>query len=328
MADMSVFRMAGDLGPLKIQTPPKTGYGAVAIESPSRLQFAAPRDSLSTNPQPPSYIQATSAPAYKQIPSFYPQKESTRSSSSGTASRSGTPNLVLRVPPTRRRIPYRQRPRLVDEFCKPEGLRRNYVFLAFVCAIGIPTVLALIALIIYLCIRPQLPRVTINAVNVMRFNAVGGLESSGQNPTLNLDLGFVLLAMNPNKKLTMHYQEMSMLVSFQNISFPVAVFPPFSQAKDNITAVNTRVRVANAALAVDDGMFLQFCISRGDVPLRALIDVKASVQTGRWKTPSFRAHWACDLDISPPSVSRNPMLLSKSCKRARQRIPGSRNVLD
>jgi hypothetical protein len=132
----------------------------------------------------------------------------------------------------------------------------------------------------------------------------------------------------------MHYQGMSMLVSFQNISFPVAVkkVPPFSQGKGNFTTVNTSVRVANAALAVDDGTFLQFFISRGDIPLRALIDVKASVQTGKWKSPSFRAHWACDFDISPPSRSRNPMLLSKTCKRATQRIPDSpgsdRNVLD
>lgn len=60
------------------------------------------------------------------------------------------------------------------------------------------------------------------------------------------DLGIVLLAMNPNKKLTMHYQGMSMLVSFQNISFPVAVkkVPPFSQGKGNFTTVNTPVRVA------------------------------------------------------------------------------------
>lgn len=104
--------------------------------------------------------------------------------------------------------------------------------------------------------------------------------------------------MNPNKKLTMHYQGMIMLVSFQNISLPVAVVPPFSQGKENFTTVNTCVRVANAALAVDDGTFLQFFISRGDIPLRALIDVKASVQTGKWKSPSFGAHWDCDFDIS------------------------------
>lgn len=72
---------------------------------------------------------------------------------------------------------YRQRPSLVDDFCKPEGLRRNYVFLAFVCAIGIPIILGLIALIIYLCMRPQLPRVTISAVKLIRFSAVGGLQS-------------------------------------------------------------------------------------------------------------------------------------------------------
>ena len=143
MTDNSTLRTAGDLGPSRIQTPPKAGYGAAAMESPLRLQFTPPRDSLSTNPQPHSYLQAMSAPAYTQIPSFEPQKES-----SSTASRSGTSNLVLGVPPgTRMRIPYRQSSSLVDEFCKPEGLRRNYVFLAYVCAITIPIILRLIALI-------------------------------------------------------------------------------------------------------------------------------------------------------------------------------------
>ena len=180
MADNSALRTAGDLGPLRIQSPPKAGYGAAAMESPLRLQYTPPRDSFSTNPQPHSYLQAMSAPAYIQIPSFEPQKES-----SSTASRSGTPNLVLGVPPgSRMRIPYRQSSSLVDEFRKPEGLRRSYVFLAYVCNIGIPIILGLIALMIYLCMRPQLPRVTINAVNLIRFNAVGGLESGWQNPTL------------------------------------------------------------------------------------------------------------------------------------------------
>ena len=128
MADNSALRTAGDLEPLRNQTPPKAGYGAAVMESPVRLQFTTPRDILSTNPQPHSYFQAMSAPAYKQIPSFDSQNERSRSSSSrGTASKSGTPNLMLGVPPgTRRRIPYRQRSSLVDEFCKPEGLRRSW----------------------------------------------------------------------------------------------------------------------------------------------------------------------------------------------------------
>lgn len=36
------------------------------------------------------------------------------------------------------------------------------------------------------------------------------------------------------------------------------------------------MRAANASLAVDDGTFLQLFISRGDVPLRALIEIKVS----------------------------------------------------
>lgn len=203
---------------------------------------------------------------------------------------------------------------------------------AAVCACGIPCLLGFIALLIYLALRPHLCKVTIYGVKIMRFSATGGADSGGDNPVLNMNLDFTLLAVNPNKKLGMQYMEINMLVSFQNTSFPLASIPPFYQKKRNATLVTASVKAANAALDADDGSSLQFLISQGDVPLKALIDVKAAVQAGSWKTPSFRRHMACDIRIAPPSSTKSARLLSKVCKRTKKSIPDAyvttQNILD
>lgn len=152
MADNSALRTAGDLGPLRIQTPPKAGYGAAAMESPLLLQFTPPRDSLSTNPQ-------------------------------------------------------------------------------------------------------------------------------------------------PHSKLTMHYQGMIMLVSIQNISFPVAVVPPFSQGKGNFTTVNTCVGCECGPSCGWWHVLAIFHFKRQ--PTFACADWRESVcADGEVEVASFGAHWACDFDIS------------------------------
>lgn len=336
MADISglISRVQDVVVPLRLQTPPKPPNGAGSTEPP---QFRLPTPSKQGILLPPTYAQATSTgPGIYKQQGLEPQKISgNTTNSSNTPKAGGTPLLNHYIPtilpePARAQLPKPRGQYVVDEFCRPEGLRRNSKFLLSICTLGIPLLLGIIAAIIYLSLRPKYPVVTLDSVKVWRFSAVGGADAGGENPVLNLDLDFGLLASNPNKRLGMSYQEMEMLVSFENTTFPIASMPPFFQSKKNSSVISTRVMAANAALQVDDGALLQYDIAKNDIPLRAVIDVKACAQSGRWRTPSFRVHYVCDFRIAPPS--KNLPLLGKSCKRSKKGIPATyvtdQNLLD
>lgn len=346
MADLSglISRAQDVVVPLRLQTPPKPPNGAGSTDPPP--QFRLPTPPKQGILLPPTYAQAISTSAiYKQLPGFdgaVGQRVSGNNTNSNNTPKAGTPLLnqfattilpvdaagtPLPMPLSQARSSQRN---VADEFCRPEGLRRNSKFILGICTFGIPLLLGLIAAIIYLSLRPRYPVVALDSVKVWRFSAVGGADAGGENPVLNLDLDFKLLASNPNRRLGMKYQEMEMLVSFENTTFPIASMPPFFQSKRNRTLISTRVMAANAALQVEDGGLLQYDIAKNDIPLRALIDVKACAQSGRWRTPSFRVHYACDFRIAPPA--RNLPLLSKSCKRTKKGIPATyvtdQNLLD
>ena len=344
MADLSglISRAQDVVVPLRLQTPPKPPNGVGSTDPPPLP--TPPKQGISL---PPSYAQATSAPAiYKQLPAFEAavgqRVSGNNTNSNNTPKAGGTPlpnqfvTTILPVDAAGTPLPMPlPQPRssqryVVDELCRPESLKHNSKFILGICTFGIPLLLGLIAAIIYLCLRPKYPVVSLDSVKVWRFSAVGGADAGGENPVLNLDLDFGLLISNPNKRLGMSYQEMEMLVSFENTTFPIASMPAFFQSKRNVTIISTRVMAANAALQVEDGALLQYDIARNDIRLRALIDVKACGQSGRWHTPSFRVHFMCDFRIAPPT--RNLPLLSKSCKRTKKGIPATyvtdQNLLD
>jgi hypothetical protein len=327
MADLSglISRAQDVVVPLRLQTPPKPP----SADPPP--QFRLPTPPKQGLLLPPTYAQATSAPPiYKGLEAAVGQ----RASGNNTPKAGGTTILPVDAAgtplPTPQPQPRSSQRYVVDELCRPEGLRRNSKFILGICTFGIPLLLGLIVAIIYVSLRPKYPVVALDSVKVWRFSAVGGADAGGENPVLNLDLDLGLLASNPNKRLGMSYQEMEMLVSFENTTFPIASMPPFFQSKRNSSVISTRVMAANAALQVEDGALLQYDIARNDIPLRALIDVKACAQSGRWRTPSFRVHYVCDFRIAPPA--RNLPLLGKSCKRSKKGIPATyvtdHNLLD
>ncbi|XP_073385441.1 uncharacterized protein At1g08160-like [Physcomitrium patens] len=336
MADHSgLINRADDVVvPLRLQTPPNPPSGAgSANPSPLRLSTPTKQGIL----LPPTYAQATSASAiYNHHPGFHtPGEQQPRiSGSNNTAKGSGTPLLSHYVtsilPDGSMNAMPQKRPHVLAEFRIPYDARRNSRFLRATCTFGVPLLLGIIAASMYLSLLPKYPVVGLQTVKVWRFSTVGGPNAGEENPVLNLDLEFGLLASNPNKHLGMDYQEIEMLVSFQNTTFPIASMPPFYQTRNNSNLISTRVMATNAALQADDGALLQYCIIKNDIPLRALVVVKASAESGRWRTLSFRVRYVCDFRIAPPA--KNLDLLSKICKRTRKGIPAtyvtSQNLLD
>jgi hypothetical protein len=199
----------------------------------------------------------------------------------------------------------------------------SYVAVAGIGFLVICALLGLIALLIYVILRPQLPKVGISNVQIRQFNAAGGVGSGGNNAVLNLDMNFVVQCVNPNRRLGIDYLQLSILASFQNTSFPVTKVDPFFQAKRSAKLEVANLQATNFAMAsLDDGSALQTAIALNNIPLHAHIDVKAAVQAGSWQTPSFNINFACDLMVSPPSSpSTAGQLLGVVCLRTKDKIP-------
>jgi hypothetical protein len=199
----------------------------------------------------------------------------------------------------------------------------SYVAVAGIGFLVICALLGLIALLIYVILRPQLPKVGIINVQIRQFNAAGGVGSGGNNAVLNLDMNFVVQCVNPNRRLGIDYLQLSILASFQNTSFPVTKVDPFFQVKRSAKLEVANLQVTNFAMAsLDDGSALQTAIALNNIPLHAHIDVKAAVQAGSWQTPSFNINFVCDLMVSPPSSpSTAGQLLGVVCLRTKDKIP-------
>jgi hypothetical protein len=199
----------------------------------------------------------------------------------------------------------------------------SYVAVAGIGFLVICALLGLIALLIYVILRPQLPKVGIINVQIRQFNAAGGVGSGGNNAVLNLDMNFVVQCLNPNPRLGIDYLQLSILASFQNTSFPVTKVDPFFQVKRSAKLEVANLQATNFAMAsLDDGSALQTAIALNNIPLHAHIDVKAAVQAGSWQTPSFNINFACDLMVSPPSSpSTAGQLLGVVCLRTKDKIP-------
>jgi hypothetical protein len=199
----------------------------------------------------------------------------------------------------------------------------SYVAVAGIGFLVICALLGLIALLIYVILRPQLPKVGIINVQIRQFSAAGGVGSGGNNAVLNLDMNFVVQCVNPNPKLGIDYLQLSILASFQNTSFPVTKVDPFFQVKRSAKLEVANLQATNFAMAsLDDGSALQTAIALNNIPLHAHIDVKAAVQAGSWQTPSFNINFACDLMVSPPSSpSTAGQLLGVVCLRTKDKIP-------
>ncbi|CAM6023417.1 unnamed protein product [Sphagnum balticum] len=205
----------------------------------------------------------------------------------------------------------------------PSSVCCSYVTVAGIGFLVICALLGLIALLIYVILRPQLPKVGISNVQIRQFNAAGGVVSGGNNAVLNLDMNFVVQCVNPNPRLGIDYLQLSILASFQNTSFPVTKVDPFFQVKRSAKLEVANLQATNFAMAsLDDGSALQTAIALNNIPLHAHIDVKAAVQAGSWQTPSFNINFACDLMVSPPSSpSTAGQLLGVVCLRTKDKIP-------
>lgn len=178
----------------------------------------------------------------------------------------------------------------------------------------------LAVLVFYAVFEPRMPVYSVQNVRIAELNVTnraGGPISSPSDlhdPVLNTDIAFTIRAQNPNSKLGIHYQNVSVFVAYQGTTFAQSQIAPFYQGSNSTTDVVADMKATNSPLSQSQGQALQTAITNNDVPLFARITVQGALQIGSWTTPSMWIHVVCNVRASPPTAPQGAQLLSRSCK--------------
>lgn len=158
---------------------------------------------------------------------------------------------------------------------------------------------ALIVLVTWLSLRPKKLKYSIEDGSVSGYN----LSNGHPNATFHL----LLLANNPNKKISAYYDKIEVSVLYEDQTVSVNNVNPFYQPRKNVTHLNINLEAKdvtlNGAVATDVKMERGSGIVDLDVKLRAKIRLKVGV---------FKIHRNFKFKCGPLAV---PFSSSKEFKR-------------
>lgn len=144
------------------------------------------------------------------------------------------------------------------------------VLLALIVLVGVAV------LIIWLAVRPKRLVYTIEDGSIHGFN----LTNNHLNATFNL----VIRSYNPNSKVSIYYDKVEVLVSYddQNVAFNTVA--PFFQPRRNVTHLGVKLVAQDVALYGAVAKDLGLEKSSGEVELDVRVKAKIRFKVGVWKS--------------------------------------------
>lgn len=208
---------------------------------------------------------------------------------------------------------------------KAHAIRRCFAILCFLLVIFV-IMLGLAALITWLYLRPlHAPTWTVQNVQVptlnLQFNRYGRRLSQTPNrntvllnPLLNADIVFTLQAYNPNKRMKIIYDEISVYTSYANTAFGQDQIPVFLQGYQNTTTFITELKAQSVPVTTNLGTSLQNDILSDIVPLKLNVDARWRAKIGDYKSLHFWVHSSCEITVTAPNNSQQAgQLLTRNC---------------
>ncbi|XP_024374458.1 NDR1/HIN1-like protein 1 [Physcomitrium patens] len=172
-------------------------------------------------------------------------------------------------------------------------------------------VLGITALIIWLVLRPvHMPRYNIQDVNVVRF------AYNSVPRTLDSEVRYVVNANNPNGKIGIRYETITIDTVYMTQNLNQHSIPGFYHGHRNVTLKPASFSTTGLPLDPGTGAILEGHIATGDVPLVMRVRVKFNLKIGAITTPTFTVKVNCNVHIKPP-IGTTPasVLGSPTCKR-------------
>jgi len=190
-------------------------------------------------------------------------------------------------------------------------------FCLFLCLLLVIFFLAvgIAALIIWLVLHPHSPQFTLESAQIPTLQVI---QPATQNQasaaaTVNADVILSVQTTNPNRKISIYYEVITVYISISGTQIGKTQVPAFFAGHQNITLLVAEVKAQSVPVQSSVSTLLQSQISQNHISLQARVDVKAKLKIGRYESFSFWVHTRCTLVVTPPSGNITGHLQSHSC---------------
>ncbi|XP_075492477.1 NDR1/HIN1-like protein 6 [Primulina tabacum] len=140
--------------------------------------------------------------------------------------------------------------------------------------------------ILYALYRPHRPTFSLTSLKLSEFNLT--------DTTLTSTFNLTLTARNPNKKITLVYDEISVKIFSGDIRIGEGYFPGFVHGRENVTTLKMKVESSsNSIIDGADIFMLKSIMKSGDLPVKIQLDTKFK-KFGKLKAKTLRMRVTCD----------------------------------
>lgn len=219
---------------------------------------------------------------------------------------------------------YKVNPEYNEERCRREDATRRMLIVAGALVMFLLIVLGLTAFIVWLVLRPihspvwEVDDVKVVTINIQKYSTRRLLaETKNWGITtflLNADIVVSLRACNRNRHMEIVYERIDMRVAYATAVFGGVMVPGFTQAKSNVTCVGAEVKAMSVPVSFLLANALQSDIQTGSLDFQILVNVRARVRIGGYKSFVFGRKTTCDVSTTTPSSGCPGQVVTRKCR--------------
>ncbi|KAL3828612.1 hypothetical protein ACJIZ3_017414 [Penstemon smallii] len=181
--------------------------------------------------------------------------------------------------------------------------RANCLRRIFAVVIGLVVIFGTITFIVWLVLRPELPEFRVDSFSLSNFTL-------GNNSLISFTSEIRLTARNPNKKMTLAYDQIDAVLFYRSYSLSETMLPPFSQDTKNETSLTANLAAAGSFVErrVVDGINGERN-GNGNVNFNLRMISRVRFEAKAWRTRRrFVKVYCGDLVVTIPSNGRSGTL--------------------
>jgi hypothetical protein len=166
------------------------------------------------------------------------------------------------------------------------------------------------ALTLWLVYRPHKPQFKLVGAAIYELN-------TSSPPLISTTMQFTVITRNPNKRVSIYYDKLSVFVSYKDQAItPQVMLPPLYHRRHSTVAVSPVVGGGAVPVSVDVANGLVTDEAYGVVALRLVFLGRIRWKAGAIKTMHYGAYVKCDMlvGLKKGFVGQVPLLGAPSCK--------------
>ncbi|CAK9143992.1 unnamed protein product [Ilex paraguariensis] len=178
------------------------------------------------------------------------------------------------------------------------------------CMVVFLLLVGIIALVVWLVYRPHKPKFTVVSAAIYYLNTTAP-------PFLSVTMQFTIVTRNPNKRVSIFYDQLSAFVSYKNQAItPPVMLPPLCHRKHSTVALSPVLGGAAVPVSVEVANGLVMDKTYGVMGLRLVLLGKLKYKAGAIRTGHYGIYVKCDMlvGVKKGFVGQVPLLGSPECK--------------